>query len=248
MDYDLFSTEKVNTPCLVFIHGAGGDKTQWFLQEQFFRELGWRILIPSLPNLGVNNNINEVSISNYADVILNLIISLKLEKVTLIGNSMGGAIALRLALNDSNNLISNLVLIGTGAKLNVAPIIFELLETDFPKFLELMREYGYNKDTKEDLKRRNEEILKQAGSDVLLQGFKACSKFDVRNELRDLKIPTLIICGEKDMMTPCKYSTYLAEKIIDSSLSLIPNAGHYVFHESPNEVNEAIKEFLMQTR
>jgi pimeloyl-ACP methyl ester carboxylesterase len=248
MDYDLFSSEKVRPPCLVFIHGAGGNKTQWYLQQSFFQKLGWKVLILSLPNHGLSKHINEISISNYANLVSNFVVSLKLEQVTLIGHSMGGAIALQLALNDSDNLISSLVLIGTGAKLNVAPLFFELIETDFTKFLDLMRKYSYNKDTKQDVIKRNEEIFKDTGSDVLFQGFKACSVFDVRDKLSNLKIPTLIICGEEDMMTPSKYSSYLHENISDSKLSFIPNAGHYVFLESPKEVNENIKEFLKQNR
>ncbi len=248
MDYDLFFSEEVHTPCLVFIHGAGGDKTQWYLQQHFFQKLGWKVLILSLPKHGLSNQINEVNISNYANAISNLIITLKLEQVTLIGHSMGGAIALQLALNDPNNLVSSLVLIGTGAKLNVAPLFFELLETDFIKFLDLMKEYGYNKETKEDIKKKIEKIIKTCGPDVLLQDFKACSAFDIRDELSNLKIPTLIICGENDIMTPTKYSTYLHEKISNSKLSLIPNAGHYVFLESSNEVNKVIKEFLKKIR
>ncbi|MFX0085670.1 MAG: alpha/beta fold hydrolase [Candidatus Hodarchaeota archaeon] len=248
MDYDLFFSEEVNTPCLVFIHGAGGDKTQWYLQQHFFQKLGWKVLILSLPKHGLSNQIKEVSISNYANAILNLIITLKLEQVTLIGHSMGGAIAIQLALNDSNNLVSSLVLIGAGAKLKVTPIFFELIETDFIKFLDLMKEFGYNKETKEDVKNRIEEILKNCGPDVFLQDFKACNAFDIREELSNLKIPILIICGENDMMTPSKYSTYLHEKISNSKLSLIPNAGHYVFLESSNEVNKVIEEFLKQIR
>ncbi len=201
-----------------------------------------------MPNRGTSSHIKEISISNYSKVIYELITHLKLNQITLIGHSMGGAIALQLALKNSNNLIKNIVLIGTGAKLTVSPLFFEFIESDFDKTLALMNEYNYNKSTPNGIKKKNEEILRRSGSPVLLQDFKACNSFDIRNEISTISLPTLIICGEKDMMTPCKDSTFMNEKISNSELSIVSNSGHYVFLECPEEVNEVIKEFLIKHR
>jgi len=201
-----------------------------------------------LSNHGTSSYIKEISISNYSKVIYELITHLRLNQITLVGHSMGGAIALQLALQNSNNLIKNIVLIGTGAKLTVSPLFFEFIESDFNKFLALMNEYGYNKNTPHEIKRKKEEILRRSGSQVLLQDFKACNSFDVRNSISTISLPTLIICGEEDMMTPCKYSTFMHEKISNSELSIVSNSGHYVFLECPEEVNEIIKGFSIKHR
>ena len=201
-----------------------------------------------MPNNGTSSHIKEISISNYSKVIYELITHLRLNQITLIGHSMGGAIALQLALKNSNNLIKNIVLIGTGAKLKVFPLFFEFIESDFNKALALMNEYFYNESTPNGIKKKNEEILRRSGSPVLLQDFKACNSFDIRNEISTISLPTLIICGEKDMMTPCKFSTFMHENIINSELSIVSNAGHYVFLECPDEVNEIIKGFSIKHR
>jgi pimeloyl-ACP methyl ester carboxylesterase len=159
---------------------------------------------------------------------------------------MGGAISLQLVLTDTNKLLQNLVLIGTGAKLKVAPLFIELSEKDFNKALQLMSDFGYNKSTKQEIKEKNEKILRRTGSEVLLNDFKACNIFDVRNDISSIYTPTLIICGENDMMTPCRFSSYMHEKIKDSELTIIPDTGHFVFLESPDKVNEIIKEFLQR--
>ncbi|MHA1967085.1 MAG: alpha/beta fold hydrolase, partial [Candidatus Hodarchaeales archaeon] len=93
---------------------------------------------------------------------------------------------------------------------------------------------------------KNEKILRRTGSEVLLNDFKACNIFDVRNDISSIYTPTLIICGENDMMTPCRFSSYMHEKIKDSELTIIPDTGHFVFLESPDKVNEIIKEFLQR--
>jgi pimeloyl-ACP methyl ester carboxylesterase len=61
-------------------------------------------------------------------------------------------------------------------------------------------------------------------------------------ELRDL--PTLILCGAEDRNAPVKYSEYLRAHIAASTLKIIPGAGHYVQGEKPEEVNQAIAEWL----
>ena len=246
IDYDLSLPIKKEYPQLVFIHGAGGDKTQWERQRSHFEKLGWGVLVISLPCHGNSNQIMDISISKYADEILHLISILKIKNLTLIGHSMGGAIVLQLALFDFNNLINNLVLIGTGARLKVAPLFFELIDKDFNKVLQLMRDLGYNKSTHQSIKEKNEEILRRTGSNVLLNDFRACSDFDVRTDISSIHTPTLIICGKNDMMTPCKFSSYMHDKIVDSELTIIPSTGHFVFLECPDEVNETIQNFLQR--
>jgi pimeloyl-ACP methyl ester carboxylesterase len=68
----------------------------------------------------------------------------------------------------------------------------------------------------------------------------------MRDNISSIHIPTLIICGENDMMTPCKFSYSMHEKIKDSKLIVIPKTGHYVFLECPDKVNEGIKGFLQR--
>ncbi|TFH33694.1 MAG: alpha/beta hydrolase, partial [Anaerolineales bacterium] len=60
----------------------------------------------------------------------------------------------------------------------------------------------------------------------------------------DIDCPTLVICGSEDQLTPPKYSQFLVEQIADASLVLIPNAGHMVMLEQPEQVGDQILDFL----
>jgi pimeloyl-ACP methyl ester carboxylesterase len=64
------------------------------------------------------------------------------------------------------------------------------------------------------------------------------------DKVEQIQIPTLIICGGEDMMTPPKYSSYLANKIKGAKLLVLDGGTHLVFAEKPEQVNQAIEQFL----
>ena len=243
-DFDYFPSTFHDAPNLVFVHGAGGDKTQWQEQKTFFQDLSWGVVILSLPGHGQSVSSGSLSINKCVDEISLLITNLGLEQVSLIGHSMGGAITLQLALQNDKSLIKVLVLVGTGANMYVNPNIFELLETDFNQALQLITKFAYGENALANLKQKNENVMRNTGFMTLYEAFKACSLFDVREEINKITIPTLIICGENDKMMPVKYSLYLNRNIDQSKLVTIPKMGHFVFQESSNQVNKQIYDFI----
>ena len=82
------------------------------------------------------------------------------------------------------------------------------------------------------------------GARVYLNDFQCCDKFDIMDEVHQIKIPTLLICGTQDNMTPPKYSHYLADKISGATVGLVHGGTHLVFLEKPEEVNLEIEEFV----
>ena len=64
------------------------------------------------------------------------------------------------------------------------------------------------------------------------------------DKVASINVPCLIVCGNEDKLTPVKYSQYFKDKIKDSKLVVIKDAGHMVMLEKPNEVNKAIEEFI----
>ena len=66
-------------------------------------------------------------------------------------------------------------------------------------------------------------------------------------EVEKIVLPTLILCGEDDQLTPVKYSQFLQSRIKGSKLEVLPNAGHMVMMESPQVFNEKIREFIIRS-
>ena len=63
-------------------------------------------------------------------------------------------------------------------------------------------------------------------------------------EIGSITLPTLIMTGENDLLTPPRYAEYLAAQISGARLSVVPGAGHMVMIEKPEETNRAIEAFI----
>ena len=72
----------------------------------------------------------------------------------------------------------------------------------------------------------------------------ACDRFDLMKEVEKIDLPTLVVCGEEDQLTPVLYSQFLHHRIKHSKMEVLPNAGHMVMMESPQAFNEKIREFI----
>jgi len=81
-------------------------------------------------------------------------------------------------------------------------------------------------------------------SDVVLQTLNSLLKNDIRDNLNDIKVPTLIIHGSIDKICPLGAGKYMAKEIPDSKLIILEGVGHAPFLTQPERVNKEIKEFI----
>jgi len=156
---------------------------------------------------------------------------------------MGGAIAIEIALSEPK-LLAGVVLVGSGARLRVAPMIMAEIRRDYVHAAELITEWAYSPKTDARIRRVSIQELLDVPAEVTYGDFEACDDFDRMNEVGQITLPTLIVCGEDDRLTPAKYSQYLKDKIRNARLVIISGAGHSVMLEKPNELNAALQSFL----
>jgi pimeloyl-ACP methyl ester carboxylesterase len=227
---------------LVLVHGAGSSATIW---ERVVERLGerWPVLAPNLPGHGGEAGPGRGSIQEYATWLEACLASQADGPVVLAGHSMGGAIALETALRRRVEL-AGLVLISTGARLRVAPETLAGMQTDFAGTMKRMAEYAYAPDTPYAVRKESEVRLSQAGAEVVHADFAACDAFDVMDRLERIALPTLVLCGAIDQMTPPKYAQHLAQYIPGARLELIEGGGHMAPAEQPAALALAIAEFL----
>ena len=86
----------------------------------------------------------------------------------------------------------------------------------------------------------------EARPPVAVADWEACDAFDCRTQLEAIQLPTVMIVGEEDQLTPIWYSEYLMMQIKGSTLEKIPDSGHYVMLEQPERFNTALQAFLKQ--
>lgn len=229
---------------LIFIHGSGESTIIW--QNQINEiNLDYKLIAVDLPSHGNSDKflISEITLDLYVNVIVKLKESLKLEKMILCGHSLGGAIILSYYLKNPND-IESLILSATGARLRVSPVIFQQLTDDFKQYLDYIRQTAFHRKTPKSVIDTHREQLSKAGPQVTYNDFKICDGFDIMQELKLIQVPCLILCGDKDILTPPKYSQYFHTNIKDSKLYIIQQAGHMVMLEKPQLVNQYIQEFI----
>jgi pimeloyl-ACP methyl ester carboxylesterase len=176
---DLFYVQRLSAeaePSLLFIHGAGGTHRHWGHQLQGLK--GVNRYAVDLPGHGGSAGGGQTSIAGYAHVIVALLDAMHLERATLVGHSMGGAISQYLALEHPQR-VDRLVLVGTGARLRVLPSLLQGLLQDFGSTVEMMLGWAYSSDCPPELMQLGREEWLENEPSVVHGDFAACDNFDV---------------------------------------------------------------------
>jgi pimeloyl-ACP methyl ester carboxylesterase len=253
---------------LLFIHGLGSYLRAWDQNiDQLHKE--YRCIAVDLPGYGKSSSGEYAYDMNFfAGAIRQFIDHLQLEKVVLIGHSMGGQIAMQTVLNDSSD-IEKLVLL--------APAGFETFSEKDRNWLLSVYTPALIKASPEEQIVKNFEInfykmpdnarfmiedrlrlRKTAAYDrycaMLPQCVAGMLNEAVFDQLSTIKLPTLIIYGQEDLLIPNrllhpdldtgKVAISGHRAFPNSTLLLLPKAGHFVQWEQADRVNEAIADLL----
>lgn len=223
---------------LIFIHGSGGCRESWRYQTEYFKGSD-AVNLPGHPEGDL-----LPAIEGYAEWLHGYIQEKGYREVVLAGHSLGGGIALQYALDYPEDL-AGLITVGSGGRLRVHPKFIAALEKAAadPSAWEgppVSGESLMAPSLAEVIRRRAIENTPAA----LLNDMKACDRFDVLDRLGTIPLPLLAIVGDQDVMTPPKYSYFMADKLPNARAVTIPGGTHMVFAEKPEQVNHAIEKFL----
>lgn len=230
---------KPNDTIVLFIHGAGGSSEVW--QNQLVRIEGYRLIALDLPGHGRSEGKALSDLKEYRRFIAEFLETLDYHSIVLVGHSMGGGIVLECALAQPEWL-KGMVLVDTGARLRVKKEILDQLAQGRLPFDIIP--YLYHQDSPPEILEKALEDMKKVSPEVYLADFQACDAFDRSKEIQNLKLPTCILCGDNDRMTPLKYSHVLHEALPESRFQRISLAGHMSMLENSEEVNKALGDFL----
>lgn len=226
---------------VVFIHGAGGSSQSWYFQRELQKSM--EVILPDLPGHGGSPGPACNSIEALRDAVHETLGSLHVEKCYIAGHSMGGAVAMSLALA-CPQIVKGLILIGTGAKLKVMPEFLEGIRKDKEKTVKSIIELAFGRNTPLPVKENGISEMMKCEAETIYNDYYACDHFDVMDSVERITVPTLIVCALSDLFTPPKYSEYLNWKIKGSQIKLIEGSGHLMMIEKPAEVNAAIRGFV----
>jgi pimeloyl-ACP methyl ester carboxylesterase len=230
---------------LLCVHGSGGTHEVW--KAQLGRLAGHRPVVAlDLSGHGDSADCDAdpgwETISAYADDVL--AVADETDAGVLVGNSLGGAVALQLAI-ERDHPFEGFVLANTGAKLPVLDDLLRWLESDFDRALAFL--HGPDRlfhDAGSRYIELSTEAMAGVGRRVTHRDFASCHEFDVRDRLGEIDVPALAVVGEHDHLTPPEYHAELADGIPAGRYREIPDAAHLAMLERPESFNEAVLDFL----
>jgi pimeloyl-ACP methyl ester carboxylesterase len=227
---------------LVFLHGASGTNLLWRAQIEGLAGRA-NVLALDLPGHGRSRGPGKETIRDYAVAVADLIRALKAPRPIPCGLSMGGAITQQLLLDHKDSFCAG-ILINTGSRLRVAPIILKTVEENYDAYIESFIAFAASEKTDPAILKPIVEATAGCSPEVALGDFKACDRFDVMQRLASIRVPVLVVTAEDDKLTPPKYGIHLEENIPNACRVHIENVGHLAPVEKPDRVNRAIVDFL----
>jgi len=239
---------------IIFVHGFPYDYSMWKDQIDVLKN-NYHCIAYDVRGLGDSIvGDGQYTMEFYVNDLFAILNEMKLEKPILCGLSMGGYIALR-AVEKNQNLFSGLILCDTRAdaddnagKLKRSENINIINTQGLNVFVDQFVRNCFADETPVEQEKMYQSVLKKSykHNPIGVKGaiIAIMSRTETSSFLPEIKIPTLVLCGSFDKLTPPTLMRTLAEKIKDSEFGIIPRAGHMTPLENPEAVNDLIIGFL----
>ena len=242
---------------LLLIMGYGGTMNLW--EERLLMSLAKKYRVIIFDNRGIGETSSghkDFTIEQFSEDTYELLVALNIEKAHVLGWSMGASIAQELALRHPE-VVNKLILYASLCHPEIFPpepkVLSKLENTlDIPsdkgfEWLRLIFPADWIKSNQDRIREVFQRPLGKMNPDVILKQAEAINKWEGScNRIPFLKHETLVIDGKDDLILPAENSAYLASKLPNSKLILIPDAGHGLMFQNPDKFNLIVNLFLDQ--
>ena len=236
---------------ILFIHGLGSSMGDWQYQVEYFSSR-YRVVVFDLRGHGKSDKPpGPYSISLFASDTAQLIDALDIAPAHVVGLSLGGMIALQLAV-DRPELIRKLVVVNSGSEMIVRTLkdrmkvwqrflIVRLL--GMRRMGEVLGKRMFPKPEQEDLRELFVDRWAENDPRAYQEAMKAIIGWSVTEQLEQITCPTLVIAAEYDY-TPLEVKQSLASKIKQAQLVVIKDSRHGTPVDQPERFNEVLGDFI----
>jgi len=243
-------------PLVVFLHGIGGNRTNWYEQLDQFGDRFCAVTWDARGYGASDDPPQTLKFSDYAEDLNRLLDHLKAERAHLVGLSMGGMIIQDFYARYSQR-VATLSLVDTSSGFGgtseevkrdflsrrLDPLEKGMTPADIaPGVVQVLA----GKSAPEAVRAKLRASLSALRVEPYKQALHAIITTDFRSVLATIKVPTLVIVGDEDVVTPPPASDFLVKSIPGASLITIPQAGHLTNLEKPEAFRAALRPFLEQ--
>ncbi len=236
-------------PLVVFLHGAGMDRSVWALHARWFASHGHNVAAVDLPGHGASEGPPLASIEALARWTLALVARLGVDRALLVGHSMGSLAALAAAALDPER-VAALGLVGTAATMPVHLNLLSAATADNPDAIAMVSLWGLGPDATFGgseapglwMLGGAQRLLNNAPPGVLGADLAACNAYQTGlADAAKVTAPTLLVLGERDLMTPLAAGEALGQAIAGARIVVLRGAGHLLPTERPEELLAALR-------
>jgi len=257
-DLSVYVSGNNESKTILFVHGFPFDHTMWQTQVDEFSK-DYKCVTYDIRGLGESPaGEGQFTTESFVDDLEIILDELKLNRPILCGLSMGGYISLR-AVERIQEKFSAAILCDTRSeadnnegKLKRAAGIKRINKEGLAPFVKDFITNCFGDDFKQNRKEALQNIIEKSSqfNPVGVKGglFAMLSRSDTTTSLGKINIPTLIICGEQDTLTPPPVMKEMFHKINKAEFVEIPKAGHMTPIENPQAVNKTIRDFLIKNK
>lgn len=240
-------------PVMLLLHGLGSTKADWDLQKEAFSE-AFRVIAPDLRGHGNSSkpvSKKEYGISQCAEDMKLLLKALNIENCTVVGFSMGGAIAFDMALKYPK-LIDKMIIVNSAPDFNNLGWFGKKMIIERTLFLKLKGMASLAKKVTNAMfpepgqKKLRDAFYARASKNELkpyYYSFRTLMNWGIGKKIKDIKIPTLVVASEHDY-TPISLKKAYVSKMPNARLEVIKNSRHGVTMDQPREFNKVILKFM----
>lgn len=248
--------DAINT--ILFVHGWPLNHNMYEYIIENFTSKGYRCIAIDLRGYGKSDKPSSgYDYNTMAKDIRHIIEALKLNNITLIGHSMGGAICSRYMSKFNNYGVSKLCLLSAAVPKWVKssswpygytiPQVNDLInnfKNDRPKAIRTTSESFFYKFTSQGILDWFFDMCLSAAGWSSINSLYALRDEELFNDLTNIKVPTLILHGTHDTVCPYPFAEYMNKTIENSILVTLTDGGHGAFYECRNDINTALDEFI----
>jgi pimeloyl-ACP methyl ester carboxylesterase len=239
-------------PCVVFVHGAEADHSVWGLQSRYLAHHGRAVLALDLPGHGRTEGPPLESVEKMADWIVDVLDAAHVSRAQIVGHSLGALVALECAARDPDR-VDRIALLGAAFPMRVSDELLEATRTDEARAREMITVWSHSAYAHYPgspgpgfwVHGGNLRLMARQRPGLLPVDFAACN--DYAGGLvaaAKVRCPALFLIARRDIMTPGRTVLGLVKAIRGAQVAEIAGSGHYMMAEKPDEVLDALHNFL----